>query len=201
MAGCGCDFEAKNREQTRVLVVLLLINALMFVVEVIVGWIAESTALVADALDMLADASVYAVALYAVGRNPVAKRHAARVSGYMQILLGVMVLFEVGRRAIVGSEPLSFWMMGVGAVALLANTACLVLIARHRSGEVHMRASYIFSKNDVIANLGVILAGLLVWWTGSRYPDLVIGLIVATIVIRGGIGIIAESRKDDGCRV
>jgi Co/Zn/Cd efflux system component len=166
----------------------------MFVAEFGVGWWAQSTALIADAMDMLADAMVYGVGLYAVGKSLLVKVHAARLSGGLQIILGLLVLVDIVRRIIVGSEPVSALMMGMGAIALIANITCLFLIAKHRKGEVHMRASWIFSKNDVIANLGVILAGGLVAWSGSRLPDLVIGLLVAMIVIRGGFLILQDAK-------
>lgn len=194
MTGCGCEVEIKDKSERRILVALLLINGIMFVAELGVGWWAQSTALIADALDMLADAMVYGVGLYAVGKSMLVKAHAARISGGLQVLLGLLVLLDILRRMIVGSEPVSSLMMGMGVIALIANLTCLVLIARHREGEVHMRASWIFSKNDVIANLGVILAGGLVAWTGSRLPDLIIGLLVALIVIRGGILILQDAR-------
>jgi Co/Zn/Cd efflux system component len=193
MAGCGCEVEIKDKSERRVLIALLLINGVMFVAEFGIGWWAQSTALIADALDMLADAMVYSVGLYAVGRTLQVKAHAARLSGSLQVLLGLLVLADILRRFIVGSEPVSTMMMGMGLVALLANVACLILIYRHREGEVHMRASWIFSKNDVIANLGVILAGGLVAWSGSRLPDLVIGLLVVIVVIRGGILILKDA--------
>ena len=194
MAGCGCEVEIKDKSERRVLVALLLINGVMFVAEFIVGWWAQSTALIADALDMLADAMVYGVGLYAVGRSLLVKAHAARISGVLQVLLGLLVLIDILRRFVVGSEPVSILMMGMGLIALIANITCLVLISRHREGEVHMRASWIFSRNDVIANLGVILAGGLVAWTGSRLPDLAIGLLVALIVIRGGVLILQDAK-------
>lgn len=194
MTGCGCEVEIKDKSERRILVALLLINGIMFGAELGVGWWAQSTALIADALDMLADAMVYGVGLYAVGKSMLVKAHAARISGGLQVLLGLLVLLDILRRMIVGSEPVSSLMMGMGVIALIANLTCLVLIARHREGEVHMRASWIFSKNDVIANLGVILAGGLVAWTGSRLPDLIIGLLVALIVIRGGILILQDAR-------
>ena len=194
MAGCGCEVEIKDKSERRVLLALLLINGIMFVAELGVGWWAQSTALIADALDMLADAMVYGVGLYAVGKSVLVKVHAARISGGLQILLGLLVLVDILRRIIVGSEPVSNLMMGMGFIALIANLTCLILIARHREAEVHMRASWIFSKNDVIANLGVIVAGGLVALTGSRLPDLVIGLLVALVVVRGGILILQDAR-------
>ena len=194
MSGCGCEIEIQDKSERRVLIALLLINGVMFVAELGVGWWAQSTALIADALDMLADAMVYGVGLYAVGKSLLVKVHAARISGSLQVLLGLLVLVDIVRRLIVGSEPVSILMMSMGVIALIANVTCLILIAKHREAEVHMRASWIFSKNDVIANLGVILAGGLVAWTGSRLPDLVIGLIVALLVIRGGILILQDAK-------
>ena len=126
---------------------------------------------------MFADAAVYGVSLYAVGRSAKTKLHAAHLSGWMQLLLAC-VLAEVGRRFVFGSDPVTALMMGFGLVALAANISCLMLISRNRHGGAHMKASWIFSANDVIANSGVILAGLLVAWTGSLYPDLIIGLVV-----------------------
>ena len=196
MSGCGCEVEIKDRSEMRVLVILLLINGVMFVLEFAVGWWAQSTALIADAMDMLADAMVYAVSLYAVGKMVSAKIRAASMSGWLQLGIGLLVLVDVVRRLFFGSEPVSTLMMTMGLVALLANTACLLLISRHRDGEVHMRASWIFSKNDVIANIGVILAGVLVAVTGSRLPDLVIGFVVAMVVVRGGLFILQDARNE-----
>ena len=195
MSGCGCELEIKNKSESRVLIILLSINGFMFFVEFALGWWAQSTALIADAMDMLADAMVYGVGLYAVGKAISIKVMAASISGWLQITLGLLVLSDILRRFIYGSEPVSELMMIVGFLALIANIICLVLISKHRNGEVHMRASWIFSKNDVIANVGVILAGGLVALTGSRLPDLIIGLIVATVVIRGGFIILHNARQ------
>lgn len=195
MSGCGCgDIEIKNRAESKVLWQLLAINAVMFLIEFVIGWLAQSSGLIADSLDMLADAGVYTIGLYAVGRSLRAKTHAASISGILQLALACLVLADVVRRLFVGSEPFGLLMMGVSTVALLANLACLALLAKHRDGEVHMRASWIFSTNDVLANLGVILAGALVYTIGSRIPDLIIGLIIAVLVARGGMQILREAR-------
>jgi len=193
--GCGCGAESAAKLQRRTLWALLAINGVMFIAESLLGWWAESTALLADSLDMLADASVYGLSLYAVARTAKHQADAARASGILQIALGLGVLFEVIRRLLYGSEPVSLLMMLVGAAALAANLLCLVLIAKHRDGGVHMRASWIFSTNDVIANLGVIISGGLVMWLGSRLPDLIIGAIVSAIVLRGGLHILREARE------
>lgn len=196
MADCDCKLEVSSREQGRVLKVLLAINAAMFLVEVVAGVLAESTGLIADSLDMLADATVYGIALYAVGGVARVKIRAAMASGYFQIALAVVVVLDVIRRAAFGSDPEPGYMVLVGLVALIANVICLGMIAKHRDGGVHMRASWIFSRNDVIANAGIIVGGALVYATGVRWPDLVIGTAIALIVFRGGLAIIADARQE-----
>jgi len=186
--------EAAELER-RTLVALLAINGAMFVGEGLAGWWAQSTGLLADSFDMLADATVYGVALYAVGRSERLKGSAAMASGVLQIVLGLGVLAEVLRRLLQGSDPVSGAMIVVSCVALAANLACLALISRHRQGGLHMRASWIFSANDVIANVGVILSGFLVLATGSRLPDLVSGSSIAAVVVRGGLQILREVRE------
>ena len=195
MSDCGCGADNASNLERKTLLTLLLINGIMFIVEAIAGWIGESTGLLADSLDMLADASVYGVALYAVGRSPRLQSNSATASGVIQVSLGLGVLFEVVRRFIYGSEPVSFLMMSFGVVALIANLSCLLLLAKHREGGIHMRASWIFSTNDVIANLGIILSGGLVWYFHNRMPDLIVGTIISGIVLRGGIQILREARE------
>lgn len=177
-------------DEKKILTILLLINAVMFFVEMVSGIIASSTGLIADSLDMFADAAVYSLSLYAVGSGVAKERKAAQMSGYLQMLLAIGALFEVGRRFAVGSDPVSPLMIGIGLIALVANVSCMLLLAKHRHGGAHMKASWIFSTNDVIANMGVILAGLLVAVTNSRYPDLIIGSVIAIIVFRGSLKIL-----------
>ncbi len=196
MSGCGCEVEIKDQSQRQVLYWLLGINATMFVIEMGIGLLADSTALIADSLDMLADAVVYGVALYAIGKSLLHKANAARISGFFQMALGVLIIIDIVRRSIYGSEPVSGLMMAMGAVALVANVICLVIIRKQRNEEVHMRASWIFSANDVIANLGVISAGVLVFWLDSRWPDLVIGVIVSCVVLRGAKMILEEAGNE-----
>lgn len=193
---CGCEIEVRDAEQAKVLKVLLAINAAMFLVESATGVIARSTGLIADSLDMFADAAVYGIGLYAVGHSVVRKVRAARASGISQCVLGLGVVAEVIHRVIAGSEPLSRLMVGIGAAALAANLCCLALLSKHRDGDVHMRASWIFSANDVLANLGVIVAGVLVAALGSPLPDLIIGGVISALVIRGGVRIIADARRE-----
>jgi len=197
MRDCDCHFEAHDDAQRKVLRTLLAINGVMFVVEMVVGIFAQSSGVIADSLDMLADALVYGVGLYAVGKSAAIKQRAARWSGVFQITLAASILADVARRAIQGSEPQSILMMGIASLALVANAYCLSLLQKHRQGEVHMRASWIFSRSDVIANAGVILAGSLVWVTGSRWPDLIIGTAIAIVVVKGGVDILREAGRGD----
>ena len=196
MSGCGCEVEIKDASQKRVLYWLLGINATMFFVEMTVGILADSTALIADSMDMLADAVVYGIGIYAVGKSILHKAKAAQISGYFQLLLGVIILIDITRRLFLGSEPISSLMIGMGFIALIANVVCLVIIRNHKNDEVHMRASWIFSANDVIANMGVIIAGVLVVWLDSRVPDLVIGCIVSIVVLRGAWMILKDAKQE-----
>jgi Co/Zn/Cd efflux system component len=193
MSDCGCGTKQTETLERKTLFALLSINALMFFVELSLGLIAQSTSLIADSLDMLADTVVYSISLYAVGQSISKQASSAKVSGYLQILLGIGVIIEVVRRFIYGSEPESLLIMMGGLAALVANAICLFLISKHRQGGVHMRASWIFSKNDVISNVAVILSGGLVAAIGSHYPDLIVGGLISAIVIRGGINILREA--------
>lgn len=195
MSNCGCGSDQAEKLERKTLIALLAINAVMFFTEIILGFLAESTALIADSLDMLADAGVYGLSLYAVGKGIERQSRAASISGVLQIILGIGVFAEVIRRLLFGSEPESFLIIAVGAAALIANIYCLFLLSRHRDAGVHMRASWIFSTNDVIANLGIIISGVLVSIVGSRYPDLVIGAIISAVVVRGGFKILHEARE------
>jgi Co/Zn/Cd efflux system component len=155
------------------------------------GLFSKSMGLVADSLDMLADAFVYGLSLWAVGSTVIRKKKVARLSGYFQLTLALLGIFEVVRRFI-GFEEMPDYriMIGVSIFALIANAVCLFLLQKSKSNEAHMKASMIFTSNDVIINAGVIIAGVLVLLTQSKFPDLVIGLIVFLIVVRGAIRIL-----------
>ena len=194
MSDCGCEIEVQSPAQARVLWVLLAINGTMFLLEFGAGIAADSTALIADSFDMLADAAVYGVSLYAISRSALARASAAKLSGYLQLGLGGFVLLEAFRRVFMVSEPEPTYMIGVSAIALVANVVCLRLIAAHREGGVHMRASFIFSRNDVIANCAVILSGLLVALSGWSFWDLLAGAGIGSLVLWGGVRILREAR-------
>lgn len=187
--------EAGRPAQTGVLRAVLVINAVFFLLEATFGLLAGSLGLLADSLDMLADALVYALSLIAVQGAIRTKKRIARLSGYGQLALAGLGLLEVLRRAVgVPARPDDLIMIGVAVVALAANAWTLNLLTRTRSGEAHMRASVIFTSNDVIVNLGVIAAGVLVGLTGSGIPDLVIGAVVFMVVAQGAFRILALAR-------
>ena len=192
---------AADSSERSALLILFAINATMFVVELVAGWLAQSTGLLADSRDMFADAAVYAMSLYAVGRAASSQFAAARFSGYVQLLLALGVLGEVARRLVVGSQPAAPVMIGVALLALVANAVGMALLAKHRHGGVHMRASWIFTSTDVIANAGVILAALLVAWTGSSLPDLIVGSALGLVVLASAIRILRLSRPREGSDV
>ena len=190
MSGCGCDgAEVTTRVERRTLGIALGLNVTMFLVGATAGWIAGSSALLADALDMLADAGAYGIALSAIGHSALFKARAARVSAVVLGILGVAVIVETLRRAVVGSAPEGAVMLAVATLSLIVNTAVLRMLARYRTGEVHLRASWIFTRADVIANVAVILAGILVRWTQSSVPDLVVGLAIGVYVVREALEI------------
>lgn len=180
-----------ERVQTNVLWAVLAINLFLFVVEMITGLISRSMGLVADSLDMLADSFVYGLSLFAVGGAIVRKKKIARISGYFQIVLAVLGFAEVVRRFVGFDSPPDFTIMIVVSVfALAGNSLCLYLLQKAKSEEAHMKASWIFTSNDILANLGVIAAALMVMATGSNRPDLIIGTIVFGLVLRGAFRIL-----------
>ena len=173
MAGCdSCSsdkIEAATKQQKRVLILVLLINAVMFVVEFIAGMLSHSTALMADSLDMLADALVYALGLFALGRATHWKSRAALTSGIFQMIFGLL--------------------------ALIANTISFLLLMAYRDGDINMRATWVCTRNDMINNVGVLIAAGLVYWFSSPLPDIIIGLIIAIIVMHSAWGVIREAKS------
>lgn len=179
-----------QQEEASTLKIVLAINAGMFIGEMFGAVWADSSALLADSLDMFADAAVYGLALFGVHRARATQLKAARLSGVLQLLLAAGALAEVVRRLVFGSQPEAPLMVGVALAALTANATSMWLLARHREGGAHMRASWIFTTNDVIANLGVIVAAGLVRLLGSNVPDLVVATGIALIVLNGAVRIL-----------
>ncbi|AYQ36475.1 cation transporter [Runella sp. SP2] len=182
-------------QERRLLWQVLAINMLFFVLELITGVISNSMGLVADSLDMLADSIVYGLALFAVGGAIARKKNSAKAAGYLQMVLAIVGFVEVVRRFLGFEEVPAFQtMIVVSMLALMGNGLCLYLLQKSKSSEVHMKASMIFTSNDVIVNIGVMLAGGLVYLTNSKYPDLIVGTIVFVIVGQGAYKIFSLSK-------
>ncbi|MBK7640984.1 MAG: cation transporter [Bacteroidetes bacterium] len=192
------NFTAKtdNADQEKKLLrQVLAINFFFFILEITAGFISNSMGLVADSLDMLADSIVYGLALFAVGGTMTRKKNIAKSAGYFQLTLAVFGFIEVVRR-FVGTEAIPAFqtMIIISILALIGNGLCLYLLQKSKSKEAHMQASMIFTSNDVIVNLGVIVAGGLVYLTNSKYPDLIVGTIVFFIVGQGAFKILKLSK-------
>jgi cation diffusion facilitator family transporter len=175
----------------RTLLWVFAINAGFFVAESVAGWLAHSMGLVADGLDMGADAVVYGLGLWAIGKTATVKQRVAHGSGYLQFALAALGFAEVLRRTFTGTEtPQPLTMAVVSAFALAGNLACLYILRKAKHGEVHMQASWIFTSNDAKVNVGVLCAAGLIALTGSHWPDLLIGAFVFVLVLRGAWRII-----------
>jgi Co/Zn/Cd efflux system component len=181
--------------ERKLLKAVLAINLWFFLLEVITGFIAHSMGLIADSLDMLADAIVYALSLSAVGMASAHKKKIAKISGYFQLVLAIFGFLEVVRRFLgFAGTPVFQTMIFISILALIGNVSSLLILQRSKSQEAHMQASWIFTSNDVLANVGVIIAGILVYFTHSRYPDLIIGLMIFLVVARGSYRIMQLSK-------
>ncbi len=177
------------------LVFALIVNAAFFVGELTVGLWSRSMGLVADALDMGADASIYALSLAAVGTSRARKNRLARTSGYLQLGLAIIGLVEVVRRFVGTDEPpQTVSMIVVSLLALVGNVAVLAALQRVRSGEAHLQASWIFTANDIKVNLLVIIAAVVVAATDSAIPDLIAGTIIFLVVANGARRILTITR-------
>ena len=184
-----------SNQERKLLWQVLAINFFFFTIELTTGFISNSMGLVADSLDMLADSIVYGLALLAVGGTMTRKKNIAKSAGYFQLTLAVLGLIEVIRR-FVGLESIPNFktMIIISTLALIGNGLCLYLLQKSKSKDAHMKASMIFTSNDVIVNVGVILAGVLVYFTKNKIPDLVIGIIVFVLVAFGSFRILKLSK-------
>ncbi len=184
---------AAQDAQRKVLVAVLAINAVMFVVEFGAGLIAGSAALMADATDMLGDALVYGVSLYALSRSDRWKAGAAAFKGVFILLLGLAIIGNVIAKIVSGVPPSSTLMLIFGGLALAANLVCLRLLWRFRSQDVNMASTFECSRNDVISNVGVLVAAGAVALSHSPWPDIVIALIMAMIILRSALRVLGEA--------
>ena len=166
----------------------------MFIVGMSAGLWAQSTSLMADALDMLADALSYGIASASVTRGVSFKRISARWSGTILLVLGIGIVVEVIRRGMSGSEPHGIVMMVFSLASLAVNVTVLKMLGKFKSGEVHLRATWIFTRVDVIANIAVLISGGLVALTGLRFIDLAVGALIGCYVVKEAIEILRETQ-------
>lgn len=193
MSGCCAVAPKADPRQRRALWIAFALNAGMAVIGGAIGWWAHSTGVLADALDMASDAAAYAVGLLAVGRSLRFKQQAARATGLIMLLLGIGLLAEVLRRAFGDDEPISSAMLLAASLSLLVNLGVLRLLQPWREGEVHLRATWICTRADVLVNLGVLLAAGLVALSASALPDLVIGAAIGLWVVRESLHVLREA--------
>lgn len=188
----SADVQARER---RVLLVVLALNVLLVVVLAIAGVLGDSSGLIANALDNASDSVVYAISLFAVGRGARWKARAARVSGVLLLVLAAGVLADAWRRFTSGEAPVGALMMGMGVASAALNLLCVRLLRRIEADDVNIRAATTFSANDAVSNVGILVAGALVAWTGRMWPDLVVGVAVALVALWGGIEILRDARR------
>ena len=179
--------------QKNVLLTVLIINAVMFVLEFIFGILSNSTALLADSLDMLGDATVYAFSIYVIDKTLKWKAGAAFLKGIIITIFGLYVLGEAILKITSDIVPVAQTMGIVGLVALIANSSCLFLLLKHKDEDINMKSTWICSRNDIIANVGVILAAFCVSLFNSKWPDVMIGGIIAFILLKSSVSILKES--------
>jgi len=190
-----CEVRPIPREQRRVLHVVLWINAAMFLAESVAGVLAHSTALFADSMDMLGDAVVYGFSLYVVGRGLVWQARAALLKVLVMGAFGLGVLVQVAVKLAQGLTPSVELMGAVGVLAFAANLCCLALLWRRRGDDINMRSAFVCSRNDVIGNTAVLIAAVAVAVTGSGWPDIVIGLLVAVVFGRSAVQVVREAAR------
>jgi Co/Zn/Cd efflux system component len=192
--GKESDLAALRERQRGVLQIVFAINLVLFGVEVAGALVARSTALLSDSLDMLGDASVYFLTLYALERGPVWRARAVLAKGGLMAVLGTSALVGVGYQVVTSGAPEPTRMGGIGVLALLANLACLALLLRHRRDDLNMRSTWLCSRNDIIANVGVLGAAGLVALFDRGWPDYVVGALIAVLFLRSAVTVITEGR-------
>jgi cation diffusion facilitator family transporter len=180
-------------EHRKVLIVVLVINAVLFVVEAGAGLLAHSTALLADSLDMLGDSLVYGFSLYVLWRSAAWKAKAALLKGAIMALFGAGVFLEVIYKTISGIVPSAGTMGIIGLLVLLGNGICFLLLFRHRSDDLNMRSTWLCSRNDIIANLSVLVAAIGVKVFDASWPDILVGAAIATLFLRSAFTVLRES--------
>ncbi len=187
---------ALHKKQAGVLKAVLAINSAMFLFEIFAGIFSHSTALIADSLDMLGDASVYAFSLYALNKGAQWRTRAGYAKGVIMACFAFAVLSQATYRFFYQTTPEAFTMGAVAFLALAANIFCVILLFSRRSDDINMRSTWVCSRNDIVANLGVILASWLVVVFESGIPDLIVGAAIAGLFLWSSKHVIWEARLE-----
>jgi Co/Zn/Cd efflux system component len=183
-----------NGSESRILVSALVLNGMMFLIGLAAGLYGQSSGLIADSFDMLADATAYGIALLAISRGTLFKAWAARLSGILLLLLGISVLIDAARRALVGSAPDSTLILATAFLSLIVNLYAFRLLGKVRGDGIHLHAAWIFTRADVTVNIGVMISGALVALTGFRLIDAITGAVIALYILKESFDIITESQ-------
>lgn len=187
------ELQALSKRQKYVLKIVLVINFAMFLIEAVYGVLAQSTALLADSLDMLGDALVYAFSLYVIGKSVKWNALVSFMKGIMMTAFAFGVIGQAVYRFIVPTFPTAETMGWVGSLALISNIICAILLLQHRNDDINMRSTWLCSRNDVVANLGVLIAAGAVAMTNSKYPDLLVGMAIAALVLKSAYCVLRDS--------
>ena len=189
------DIAALRGAHLKVLQIVLAINLVMFLVEMTAGWLSQSTSLLADSLDMLGDSLVYGFSLYVLNRSITWQARASLLKGGIMLLFGFAVIVEAIFKVMNPIVPGADIMTLIGVLALTMNSICFALLWRHRDDNINLQSTWICSRNDLIANCGVLLAALLTAVLSSRWPDLIIGLLIATVFLQSAVSVLRQATE------
>lgn len=190
------DLASLQGPKRNILWIVLILNLIMFFVEGIAGLQAQSNALMADALDMLGDAAIYGFSLFVIQHDPIWRTRAGFAKAVIMSIFAVSILGAAIYRVFYNGVPIAATMGLIGGLALAANLLCAYLLLRFKDDDINMRSAWLCSRNDVLANLGVLAAAGGVAWTGSHWPDLLVGVVIAGLILQSSIGIFKDAQVE-----
>lgn len=200
MASCcedkTCEITNLVNKHRKVLQIVLAINAVMFLVEGVAGTLAHSTSLMADALDMFGDALVYGLSIYVITSDSRKQASASMVKGLFMLFFGIVVLGEAVYKVLNPLIPDASTIGIIGAIALMANLVCFFMLYTHREDNLNMSSTWLCSRNDLIANVGVLFAGLLTYIFASRWPDIIVGVLIAGLFLKSATHVIGQAKLE-----
>lgn len=190
----SCELEAmRKKEQTKILYFVLAINMVMFFVEIYYGISSKSSSLLSDSLDMLGDSLVYGFSIFVINKDIIWRAKASLLKAFIMLFFGLSVLAKIVYQVINPEVPVYQTMGSIGLLALIANLACFFVLYKYRNGEVNMKSTWLCSRNDIIANVGILLAAYLVSLTQKIYPDILIGLVITALFLSSSFSVLKMS--------